>query len=283
MSQADIYNEIENNIAAGQALGLPFDPTEYLSGEHSGLFLNPQQPVDNPNFGAALTQAGIMHIGSDASREPRQPQVGGAITVPRHPTALYYNTSTQAAAVDEYNWLYTTRANGGSGYCEDNPATATCIAPLDTATGFTSYIVPTDAAFDLELHPQQRSAPVLRTRRQPDRRSPAVPTGQHDPQHVSGRIHTGHTVAEPHPDAGRRRACPPDEVGDDRHQHGHRIRAERSDHRDEPGCRGRPDHRSDRHHDRRRDARVVRRRGQRMAQLRHHHRHPDPVGPDGHR
>ncbi len=47
--------------------------------------------------------------------------------------------------------MYTSRANGGSGYCEDNPATATCIAPLDPATGFTSYIVPTDAAFDLSF------------------------------------------------------------------------------------------------------------------------------------
>ncbi len=151
VSQADDLNEIQNNIATGQALGLPFDPSEYLSGEHSGLFLLPQQPVDNPNFGAALTQAGILHIGSDASRDAGARQVGSATTVPRHPTALYYNTSTQAAAVDEYNWLYTTRANGGSGYCEDNPATATCIAPLDPATGFTSYIVPTDAAFDLSF------------------------------------------------------------------------------------------------------------------------------------
>ncbi len=151
MSQADIYNEIQNNIATGQALGLPFDTTEYLSGEHSGLYLLPQQPADNPNFAAALTQAGILRIASDASRDPGSRQVGSAITVPRHPTALYYNTSTQAAAVDEYNWLYTSRANGGSGYCEDNPATATCIAPLDPATGFTSYVVPTDAAFDMSF------------------------------------------------------------------------------------------------------------------------------------
>jgi Putative Ig domain len=149
MSQADIYNEIQNNINTGKALGLTFDATEYLSGEHSGLFFNPQQPLDNPNFAAALTQAGIKYIASDASRDNSSRQVGSAITVPRHPTALYYNTSTQAAAVDEYNWLYTTRADGGSGYCEDNPTTATCIAPLDPATGFTSYIAPSDAKFDL--------------------------------------------------------------------------------------------------------------------------------------
>ncbi len=151
LPQQDIYNEITNNIALGNALGLTFDPTEYLSGEHSGLFILPQQPTDNPNFAAALTQAGILHIGSDASRDNGARQVGSATTIPRHPTALYYNTATRAQAVDEYNWLYTSRANGGSGYCEDNPATATCIAPLNAATGFTSYIVPTDAAFDLSF------------------------------------------------------------------------------------------------------------------------------------
>ena len=150
-SQQVIYNEIEQNIATGQVLGLTFDPTEYLSGEHSGLFFLPQQPLDNPNFIAALSQAGILHIGSDASRDNVARQVGSATTIPRHPTALYYNTSTQAEAVDEYNWLYNTRANGGSGYCEDNPATATCLpAPLG-ADGFTSYIVPTDANFDLNF------------------------------------------------------------------------------------------------------------------------------------
>ena len=33
-------------------------------------------------------------------------------------------------------------ADGGSGICDDNPATTTCIAPLDPATGFTGHIVP---------------------------------------------------------------------------------------------------------------------------------------------
>ena len=136
MSQAAIYNEIESNIANGQALGLDFDPTEYLSGEHSGLKLDPQQPTDNPNFAAALTQAGVKYIGVRRIARVRMPDpVGGATTIPRHPTALYYNTSTQAEAVDEYNWLYTSRANGGSGNCEDHPDTTTCITPLDPATG----------------------------------------------------------------------------------------------------------------------------------------------------
>ena len=146
-TQANIYNEINDNIATGHSLGLSFDATEYLSGEHSGMFLLPQQPVDNPNFALALAQAGIKSIGSDASRDPGSRTVGSAITVPRHPTALYYNTSTRAQAVDEYNWFYTSLADGGSGLC--GTTVPPCIAPLDPATGFTSYIVPTDTAFDL--------------------------------------------------------------------------------------------------------------------------------------
>lgn len=152
IDQAAIQAEIQENIAIGRSLGLPFDATEYLSGEHSGLFLQPRQPVDNPNFVAALTAAGIRFIGSDASRDDVSRQVGSAITVPRHPTVLYYNAATVAQEVDEYNFLYTRRDQGGSGYCEDNPATATCLdAPLDPTTGYTSKIVPDDVAFNLNF------------------------------------------------------------------------------------------------------------------------------------
>jgi hypothetical protein len=149
---AAISSEISANVAQGKALGLPFTSSEYLSGEHSGLYLAPQQPVDNPSFAAALTQNAVTYIGADASREPAQRQVGAAYTVPRHPVALYYNVSTAAEEVNEYNWIYTSSGNGGSGYCEANPATATCLAsPLSPTTGFASYIVPTDAANDLRF------------------------------------------------------------------------------------------------------------------------------------
>ncbi|GAB6902155.1 putative Ig domain-containing protein [Kineosporia succinea] len=152
ISQAAISSEISDNIARGKALGLDFDATEYLSGEHSGLFRLPEQPVDNPNFAAALTATGIRYAGADASRETGARPVGAATTVPRHPVAVYYNVSTKEEQVDEYNWIYLSRADGGSGYCEDNPATATCLsAPLDPKTGFASYIVPTDTTNDLRF------------------------------------------------------------------------------------------------------------------------------------
>ena len=83
----------------------------------------------------------IRAAARSAARSPFLATPRRCTTTPRH----------RLEAVDEYNWLYTSRANGGSGYCEDNPTTATCIAPLDPATGFTSYIVPSDAKFDLSF------------------------------------------------------------------------------------------------------------------------------------
>jgi hypothetical protein len=147
-TQAAVSSEIAQNIAVGQSLGLSFDPSEYLSGEHSGLFLTPQQPVDNPNFAAALSANNIKVIGADASREPSSRVVGGATTIPRHPTAVYYNTSTVAEAVDEYNYFYLAAP---AGKCVTT-STTTCMAtPVDSATGFAGYIVPNDAAYDLSF------------------------------------------------------------------------------------------------------------------------------------
>jgi hypothetical protein len=61
---------------------------------------------------------------------------------------IFYNVGKKAEEVDEYNWIYNSKANGGSGICEGN-ASSTCIAPLTTA-GFDSYIVPLESriAFD---------------------------------------------------------------------------------------------------------------------------------------
>ena len=148
--QATVYNEIHDNIVEGQALGLSFDTTEYLSGEHSGLAYTSSVPgqaqPDNPNFAAALTQAGVKTIGADASRETASRVVGGANTVPRHPTALYYNAPTRAQSVDEYNWFYAA-APAGSGAC--GTTVPPCITPLTVDADFDNYIVPTDTAFDL--------------------------------------------------------------------------------------------------------------------------------------
>jgi len=148
--QSDIVSQINDNIAWAKKNSLPINPAELITGEYSGLKILPQQPQDNPNFAPGLQQTGIQWVGSDASREPGPPrQVGSATTVPRHPMDIFYNVDTVAGEVSEYNWLYNSQADGGSGLCTQNPQTITCIPPLDPSTGFQSYIVPTVSALTL--------------------------------------------------------------------------------------------------------------------------------------
>ncbi|MFF2134117.1 hypothetical protein ACFVW1_54225 [Streptomyces olivochromogenes] len=150
VSRTTISDEIATNRAWGQAAGLPLDTGELITGEHSGLKVLPQQPDDNPNLAPALTDNGVAWLGSDNSREPDQRQVGPATTVPRYPMNVFYNAGRAAEQVDEYNWIYTSRAQGGSGICEDHPDTSTCLsAPLDTSTGYADYIVPLETRIDL--------------------------------------------------------------------------------------------------------------------------------------
>jgi hypothetical protein len=149
VSKADIKDQITLNRTWGQQKGFSIQSNELVTGEHSGLKILPQQPNDNPNLAAALTETGIRWTGSDASREKNQRTIGAAQTVPRYPMSVFFNAAKVSEEVDEYNWIYGSRANGGSGLCEDNPGAVTCIAPLDPATGFTSYIIPIDARIDL--------------------------------------------------------------------------------------------------------------------------------------
>lgn len=141
VSRATVDEQILANIDWANDNGFPIDRAELVSGEHSGLRSLPQQTVDNPRFVNALGPAGVQYVGLDASREPVARPIGAALGVPRHPINIFYNASTKAEEIDEYNWVYTSRANGGSGLCEDNPA-STCIAPLDPVTGWDTYVLP---------------------------------------------------------------------------------------------------------------------------------------------
>lgn len=145
MSRSDISAQIRDNYNWGVTKGLPLDRTELVTGEHSGLRTLPQQPDDNPNLAGALADNGVKWIASDNSREPGQRSAGAALTVPRHPMNVYYNVGTEEEMADEYNWIYTSRADGGSGVCETNPASTCLDDPLDAATGYDSHIVPQEA------------------------------------------------------------------------------------------------------------------------------------------
>ncbi|MFJ6354119.1 hypothetical protein ACIQKB_32320 [Streptomyces sp. NPDC092046] len=147
--RSEISAQIRDNHNWAVLKGIPVDRTELVTGEHSGLKTLPQQSVDNPNLAGALADNGVKWTASDNSREPRQRSVGtgagAAQTVPRHPMNVYYNVGTAAEMADEYNWIYTSRADGGSGICESDPASTCLPAPLDPATGYASHIVPQEA------------------------------------------------------------------------------------------------------------------------------------------
>ncbi|MER7970257.1 hypothetical protein ABTX35_14885 [Streptomyces sp. NPDC096080] len=150
VGRGEISAEISNNRIWGQGVGLPLQNDELVTGEHSGMRVLPQQPDDNPNLAPALADNGVAWLGSDNSREPVQRAVGQATTVPRYPMNVFYNAGKAAEQVDEYNWIYTSRAQGGSGVCEDNPATTTCLsAPLSTTTGYADHIVPLETRIAL--------------------------------------------------------------------------------------------------------------------------------------
>lgn len=145
-----INTQIKNNFDWATRNGLSVDPQVLVTGEHSGLLTAPQETSDNPNLAPALAANGIRFTGSDASREPAQRAVGSStLTVPRYPMNVFYNAGSAVEETDEYNWIYTSKANGGSGVCENN-ANSTCLSqPLNTTTGYQSYIVPLEARIDL--------------------------------------------------------------------------------------------------------------------------------------
>lgn len=147
LTEAQITEQIRKNLDWARVNDVEVDPSELVTGEHSGLESGPAR-ADNPALAEAMEATGVTWVGADASVVPTQRRVGNALTVPRHPMNIFYNTSTEYNAADEYNWIYTARADGGSGVCEDNPA-ATCIDPLDPATGFDSYIAPQEARLAL--------------------------------------------------------------------------------------------------------------------------------------
>ncbi|MFF3321950.1 hypothetical protein [Streptomyces sp. NPDC002889] len=148
-SRSEISAQIRDNHDWALRKGLPVDRGELVTGEHSGLKTLPQQPQDNPNLAAALADNGVKWAASDNSREPQQRAVGSALTVPRHPMNVYYNAGTAAEMADEYNWIYTSAADGGSGICATNPASTCLPGPLDTATGYADHIVPQEARIAL--------------------------------------------------------------------------------------------------------------------------------------
>src|SRR3954452_1289255 len=115
-TQAQLDSEIGTNITWGLGQSLPMDRSELVTGEHSGLH--------NPLIAGTLDALGVKWVAADNSREPVQYTIGGATTVPRYPSNIYYNVESQAEQLDEYNFIYLPPP---AGKCV-NSATTTCRA-----------------------------------------------------------------------------------------------------------------------------------------------------------
>ncbi|MFE6774916.1 hypothetical protein [Streptomyces sp. NPDC057702] len=148
-SGATIAQQIEDNLDWAGRYGLAVDRGELVTGEHSGLATRPQQPQDNPELAPELRESEISWLASDTSREFGQRAVGPSLTVPRYPMNIFYNAGRVAEQVDEYNWIYARKADGGSGTCETAPNTTCLPAALDPVTGYASYIVPLESNIGL--------------------------------------------------------------------------------------------------------------------------------------
>ena len=128
-----INSDIVNNKTFAADNGIPIDPTELVTGEHSGLGSYPERPPLNPAMAGTLSAQSppILWIADDNSVQPDQRQIGSALTVPRYPSNVYYNVATREDQLDEYNWIYasTTAVPPGScaapRICRATPATWT--------------------------------------------------------------------------------------------------------------------------------------------------------------
>jgi hypothetical protein len=129
LSSAELEAQIAANVSWAEEQGLELDPGELVTGAHSGLANLAAIPPfgGNPRLEAALESCGIRYIASDASRpypvdasdpegarySPGTPfEIGPAFAVPRHPTALPYDSASGAQALDRHRHTTAAGAHG---------------------------------------------------------------------------------------------------------------------------------------------------------------------------
>jgi heparan sulfate-N-deacetylase len=144
-----LLSEITLNKDFATANGIPIDPSELVTGEHSGLGSYTAfggNPL-NPNTAPALAATGVSWVGDDNSAQPAQrqlpppPAAAVAWTVPRHPSNVYFNVASRADQLDEYNHIYLPPpagacVNTGVTTCRSTPATWTDYVGSEAAIMF---------------------------------------------------------------------------------------------------------------------------------------------------
>lgn len=115
----DAAFEITENIAVWNDLALP-KPSQsqitLVTGKHSGLHTATQPFPTGMNLEMfdAARDAGIRYLASDSSQpgenvERYAPGYSTIVMLPRRPSAVFYNISTPAGWVDEYNYIFRER------------------------------------------------------------------------------------------------------------------------------------------------------------------------------
>lgn len=117
--------ELSENIKTGKQFGFTMSTTGLVTGSHSGLGIYPENGVvidhgleaSNPNLLAAAKDTGIKYMAANHSYpshrvddcdacgiyHPIDPEV---FLIPRYPTNVFYNVTTPAEMVSEYNSIY---------------------------------------------------------------------------------------------------------------------------------------------------------------------------------
>lgn len=147
-TSANPDSSIEQEIGLDDAFAVNNGLTNYttsslVTGEHSGL--------ENPNMPQAMADLGIKVFGTDASRQPQSYTIAGnsaggvsntAVSAPRYPSNIYYNTGNWPDELSEYNTFYVgSNSSMGdplypneTGKCVDTPSTTCTSTPATEAT-----------------------------------------------------------------------------------------------------------------------------------------------------
>ncbi|MGO9752880.1 MAG: beta strand repeat-containing protein, partial [Solirubrobacteraceae bacterium] len=133
----------EKTFVDAGAAGSPATPPSESTADESAY---EQNPALDAAFAGTLS-GGIKYFGADASKPYPSPADGsfatgttpageypagatfqdaGATAIPRYPTNIYYNVSTNAQEVDEYETLYDLPSTGGTGRCTPVAGVTTC-------------------------------------------------------------------------------------------------------------------------------------------------------------
>jgi hypothetical protein len=149
ISPTTIRDAISKNLAFATSSQLQLDASELITGDHTGLRRPGSDAGDNPNLLSVLGELKVAWVGVNASAERDQRVlIGETRTVPRYPTNLFYNVATKVEEAQVYNWVYTSRLDGGSGVCDPR---GNCLKRIDLGTGFDTVIAPRETRIAL-LH-----------------------------------------------------------------------------------------------------------------------------------